>query len=342
MSINTVPVKLRKDSIKSSIYMGTYTGARVYPWSLESNEGVKPYIGFKFSPWRYKQGETPESQFKKTQVKGMLDVGFGLTKKWSYFTLEATKLLSQEFDVFLSTQNESILNYLPGWMISFGCNLSIETTGKASNEINTELNKQLSLNNSKGFFLGIGPSSAFPIGDSQDPNGEFAFLDDRSFPTIFPDMSVGYHFTKFDAILAFSGRKMTQRRSAYTYTQTINRNSLVLEGYKFLFDYHGFVPFVGGGIGYEVIELQEESLSSLDPTSNMYTETPVYLVFGWDIRPSEKGDWWLLRTNLRLPPQLAVQHDEQTWSLKHLEFNFIQFVLYPQRKKLANQLQLKQ
>lgn len=73
----------------------------------------------------------------------------------------------------------------------------------------------------------------------------------------------------------------------------------------------------------------------------MYTETPFYLVFGWDIRPSEKGDWWLLRTNLRLPPQLAVQHDEQTWSLKHLEFNFIQFVLYPQRKKLANQLQLK-
>ena len=69
-------------------------------------------------------------------------------------------------------------------------------------------------------------------------------------------MSAGYHFTKFDAILALSGRKMTQRRSAYTYTQTINRNSLVLEGYKFLFDYHGFVPFVGGGIGYEVIELQ--------------------------------------------------------------------------------------
>lgn len=77
VSINTVPVKLRKDSIKSSIYMGTYIGARVYPWSIESNEGVKPYIGFKFSPWRYKQGETPETKFKKTQIKGMLDVGFG-------------------------------------------------------------------------------------------------------------------------------------------------------------------------------------------------------------------------------------------------------------------------
>ena len=93
--------------------MGTYTGARVYPWSLESNEGVKPYIGFKFSPWPDTSKEKPQKHSLKTQVKGMLDFGFGVTKKWGYFTLEATKLLSQEFDVFLSTQNESILNYWP-------------------------------------------------------------------------------------------------------------------------------------------------------------------------------------------------------------------------------------
>ena len=65
---------------------------------------------------------------------------------------------------------------------------------------------------------------------------------------------------------------------------------------------------------------------------------PWYLVFGWDIRPSERGDWWVLRTNLRIPPQLELDHDDHTWSLQHLEFNFIQLVVYPQRWKRAKDL----
>ena len=69
-----------------------------------------------------------------------------------------------------------------------------------------------------------------------------------------------------------------------------------------------------------------------------YEETPWYLVFGWDIRPSERGDWWVLRTNLRIPPQLELDHDDHTWSLQHLEFNFIQLVVYPQRWKRAMDL----
>ena len=59
---------------------------------------------------------------------------------------------------------------------------------------------------------------------------------------------------------------------------------------------------------------------------------------GWDIRPSERGDWWVLRTNLRIPPQLELDHDDHTWSLQHLEFNFIQLVVYPQRWKRAKDL----
>ena len=48
--------------------------------------------------------------------------------------------------------------------------------------------------------------------------------------------------------------------------------------------------------------------------------------------------WWVLRTNLRIPPQLELDHDDHTWSLQHLEFNFIQLVVYPQRWKRARDL----
>ena len=60
----------------------------------------------------------------------------------------------------------------------------------------------------------------------------------------------------------------------------------------------------------------------------------------WDIRPSEKGDFWVLRTNLRIPPQLQLDHGEanHTLSLQHMEFNFIQLVVYPQRWKRAREL----
>ena len=41
------------------------------------------------------------------------------------------------------------------------------------------------------------------------------------------------------------------------FEQIIKRNSLNFETYKYLWDYHGFVPHIGGGIAYEKIRLME-------------------------------------------------------------------------------------
>ena len=46
----------------------------------------------------------------------------------------------------------------------------------------------------------------------------------------------------------------------------------------------------------------------------------------------------MLLANVRVPPQLALHHDERTRSLQHLEFNFIQLVIYLQRWKRARDL----
>lgn len=77
---------------------------------------------------------------------------------------------------------------------------------------------------------------------------------------------------------------------AFNYTSRLQRQSLNIEGYKFLFDYHGFVPNLGAGIGRENLEFtRTEFGDDLDPITEQ-TWSP-NIVFGWDIRPSVKGDW---------------------------------------------------
>ena len=69
------------------------------------------------------------------------------------------------------------------------------------------------------------------------------------------------------------------------------------------------------------------------PTIKNTEQWATAIVFGWDIRPSVRGDWWLLRTNLRYFPKLQLNYGQNALSFQHLEFNFIQFVWYPQKMK---------
>ena len=112
--------------------------------------------------------------------------------------------------------------------------------------------------------------------------------------------------------------------------------SINLETYKFFGDYHGFVPYLGFGLSHENIKISESDNGTNTPNSTHNTFSP-NIVFGWDIRPSVKGDWWILRTNLRYFPFLDFDRHGKKLSLQHLEFNFIQFIFYPQRlKKIKN------
>ena len=337
VAINTVPLKTEEDDIVNRIGMGTFTGLRAYPWAVGDNK-VRPYLGYKFSPWRYRQGDTQGTSYKTTRIKGMVDAGLGLATEHGYFTLDVSKLLRPDFETYL-TRTDANPDRWPGWTVSVGLNLSLETTSVAANPVNKALNKELPQSNGKGFFLAVGPSSAFPVASSSYITEERPYLDDQSFPIIFPDVALGWHFTNADAVMAVSQRAMTQKRSAYDFEQVISRNSTILEAYKFLGDYHGFVPYLGVGVSRERIDLEEWDAGD-EITDVSYDPTPWHVVFGWDIRPSEKGDFWVLRTNLRIPPMLQLDHgrDNHKLSLQHMEFNFIQLVVYPQRWKRARML----
>lgn len=328
VSINTTDIKFQEDSLDNSYRLGTFTGLRIYPLASKSNN-IRPYLGYKFSPFRYRQNNLDGATYKQTSVKSVLDVGLGIQLPNFYFTLEYGRVLNPEFETYLSRDVQST-DLFPKNLFQVGLNYMIETTKSASTEINRNLNKEFSASNQHGLFFAAGPSSSFPIGTSSYIQDLYPFLDDKSFPIIFPDIALGYHFTKPDIITAFSMRPINQKRSAYDFEQQLSRQSIILETYKYLADYHGFVPYVGLGMGYEKLEFTE---TNSDPVKKNQLSTAV--VFGWDIRPSVKGDWWILRTNLRYYPFLKLHVENKSLSLQHMEFNFIQFVMYPQRFKIA-------
>ena len=334
VSINTTDIKFGKDEIDNSFRLGTFTGLRIYPIPSSENS-IRPYVGYKFSPFRFKQTDLLGQDYKFTQVKSVFDIGLGFQLPNFYFTLQYGKVINSEFDVYLSRETVS-KNKFPTNLIQVVLNYTIETTKSASTEINKKSNKLFSSSNKWGLFLAAGPSSSFPLISSSYVEDLYPFLDNKSFPIIFPDIATGYHFTKTDLITAISFRPITQRRNAFDFQQKISRKSINFETYKFLFDYHGFVPYLGLGLSYENILISESDNGITKPSSTINTLSPNF-VFGWDIRPSFKGDWWILRTNLRYFPFLNIERQEKKLSLQHLEFNFIQFVFYPQRlKKIKN------
>ncbi len=328
VSITTVPLGGKDQPVETKTRLGAFTGLRVYPWKSEVGN-VRPYVGYKFSPIRYRQWSLEDGSFQKTRVKGVLDVGLAYQSKGGYFYLGYNRLLNDEVDVAIA-RDESTQTSFPTGFFTFGANWAIETTYNSDVKGMNHFNETFDDARRFGWFLSVGPSSAFPTQKSDYFTGDRAFLDDLAMSNIFLDVAAGFHFLPFDANVALAFRPIVQERSAGNFKQTMRRTSLTLETYKFLGDYHGFVPFIGLGLGYERMRLTEtdEQIDITDASGS--TVSPIF-VFGWDIRPARKGDAWLLRTNLRYTPFLKFEHEGRAISLQQLEFNFIQLVVFPAR-----------
>jgi len=114
--------------------------------------------------------------------------------------------------------------------------------------------------------------------------------------------------------------------------QVVRRNSIGLELTKFVFDYNGFAAFIGPAASYEKLSFKESFERRLTYNINE-TKIGYGLTFGWDIRPN-RIQKWILRTNLRWFPNLKMDVENNQISFNNIEFNFIQFILFPERFKL--------
>ncbi len=335
VSLATSPVKFQSDEVENSIGFRAITGMRIFPIAIKEN-ALRPYFSYKFAPIRLNQKNINNEQFRKTQVRSIVGGGlaYQTSKLYAYAGYEF--IPNNEANIHIS-RTQTASSSFPSGFLSVGINYLFESTEGRYTPATARLDSLLHSKNTLGLFVGIGPSASFPLHSSNYISELYPFLDDKLMPKTFPEITLGYHFSKYDFIISANFRPIRQERNAFSFHQDIRRRSYGLEAYKFLFDYHGFAPFIGAGVLFENIILSETD-NGISVTDRRYSHTTPSIIFGWDIRPSRRADIWLLRTNLRYLPTLEIENNNKRLSLQHLEFNFIQLVVYPQRIKKYKEL----
>lgn len=325
---------IASDGLSSMVSTGIETGARLYPLQLRRG-APRPFVGASWNVMHLAQMDTGgrwgAAAYRHRALlqagaawllgPGMLEGGVG----W----LPASETLYPAPGG--EAAEVSLLGAL-GWIgykVLFDVTLPAEYAGRRGAleriERHMDTSGQLST-----FTLAAGPSTAFSSTASPLITEELPALDALPPSSIFADVAIGYYFHRIDAAAAVSYRGITQRQRAYGTELHATRRTASLEAYKFLFDYHGFVPFIGATFGYEYLTATLEQPGSPPQNGRAAVWRPG-LIFGWDIRPTPV-DWFVLRTNLRYTPGLAVAPALRApLRLDQLEFNFIQFVFYPAR-----------
>lgn len=319
---------------------GVETVFKYYPWRIEHNK-IRPFLGFSFSPFYYEQANTNQQfgdgpDLNHTSLP--FHTGVTFNKKNHLFELGFSWNYNNSQDYFISRDVKTEID-TPPFQLSMSYRYFFDTSigaernwesGKTK-KVTDVLAKDGGLNS---FYLGVGLSSSFWLGNSTYNTNNRPYLTKYS-TSIMPDFALGYYHHNWDINFGLSYRSMASNTDAYGAVQLIDRQSLGVEITKNLFDYNGFVPFLGP-------ILSRENLGFLEffegrPAQDINQEkTALGLTFGWDIRPNRLMTW-ILRTNLRWYPRLNLAVDRtNTISFSNLEFNFIQLVIYPGRMAKAS------
>ncbi len=326
---------LKKDNQEINAFRGVETVFKYYPLRIENNK-IRPFIGASFAPFYFEQknnnfGFASGPELNNTSFPLLTGITFNsknhlleLGLAWNYNNKQDYYISRNQISTIKTPPLYATLSYRYILETTLGAEKSWES-GRTK-EITDILADKGRLN---GFYLGAGISSAFWLKQSEYNRIERSYIGKYS-TSIIPDFTLGYYLHKADVNLAIGYRGYGTSADAYGTLQQLNRKSLLFEATKILFDYHGFVPFVGPAISFENLSFIEnfEGSNVIDIEDN---KIGYGLTFGWDIRPNRIQSW-TLRTNLRWYPNLFLDVEPNTKvSFDNLEFNFIQLIIYPSR-----------
>jgi len=327
--------KQTEDNQEIQFLRGTETVFKYYPWRIERNK-IRPFIGVSVAPFYFEQkngnfdfGNGPELN----HIGFPILAGITFNNRNNLFELGFAWNYANQQDYYISIDQQTPIQTPPVYMTlsyryMFDTTLSAEKdweSGKTK-ETTKILANQRKLN---GFFLGAGFSSAWWLGESSYNKTDRPFIEPYGI-SLMSDFTFGYYLHKQDLNINSAYRGYRTSTNSYGAIQSLRRKSILLETTKYVFDYHGFAPFIGPAISYEQLSFIESFENEL--THNLTEKKLAYgLTFGWDIRPNRLQSW-ILRTNLRWYPMLSVEVEpNKEITFNNLEFNFIQLIIYPNR-----------
>ena len=330
----------KNDSTNFTLNQSVVTGARFLPWAYKDKR-LRPFVGASWAVVNFKQeNKLNNGQPLFSKNKLIFDAGL-LYGNGSFMTRYGVNFYpTNNWNYPISQTNFQNIK-TPNWSAYFGLVYAFESTRSKNMETeNTRLNKFPKTSSptmnaiKKGdWFIGIGPSTSFLLAKSDYNTFENPFFNQKPISNTYFDIAVGYQFNKKGIVAALSYRNPTFTNEAFGVKQTIKKNSIVFEAYKYLTDYSGFTPYVGLNIAYDNVNFTEKS-----SVKNIATKTNILtpgITFGWDILPGKTEQWFVLRTNLRWFPFEKFEVNNKAISLHKLEYNVIQAVFYPSRLKNA-------
>lgn len=306
------------------------TGFKFYPLALKVNT-LRPYIGMSFQPFTYRiEQKNNATEFGGARYSGFVSpvqLGLTFTGKKFLFSAGARYNWRNRFDYYLSPENIVPVTISP-WNFNIGFIRYMDTDkGYSSEKSVDQLNKKhYVLTKEKAFdswYIAFGPSAALQMSRSPYLKKNVPYqYDQMIFSGFVPEVAVGRYFHKGRYNVNMAARYMSQHIKAFDTKIQVTRSSLALEAYHFLFNYRGFVPFVGPSLNLEYMTLDHK-----DKLKVTDTKLALGIVFGWDINLSDV-ETSLLRTNLRYMPGLHLKVGGEKMMYDYLEFNFIQYVYF--------------
>ena len=310
-------------------------GARYYPWRIKYNK-LRPFVGFMINEMSLGikdevHGDREDFFMSTNLVAGLsyMSNDWQLNAEWNW--------MPQQSRTFYSPDLQSRTYELPANYFSFGIVKYFDgTLREEERKLNGETKKLEKKMRAQGklnsFSIAIAPSGAYFL---KTPSMDGA--DRRSLPKhkykFNWDVGAGYLFHDAGMHVSFSYRGYTSTSESYGKEHIIKRGSYAVEGFKYFWDYNGFVPFVGASLSYErwAVGAFENDVQQGETAQTRMLSLGI--LFGWDILASPL-ETWVLRTNLRYYPFQEINDSDRSKArVDQFEFNFIQLVLYPSRMK---------
>lgn len=338
ISIPLFGLKL-KGSEQANISNGVLTGFKYFPLKIKPNS-IRPYLGVGFGGAPYRQEGSNGKGATQNNRQWYYESGISYRYKGSkLFEFGTRYFTDKEFNYYFSREEQGSVSLNQFSFLFSYKKLFDFTQAYAKPEMKQyvkraydALEKEKALST---FSIGFGYSATIPL-ETTEFSGRIPFLNQETTRNGNIDLGLAYYFHKVDAAARLSYRPLKQKEEAYGYSTSTRVNAFALEAFKFVGDYHGFVPFVGPYLGFNNYRIKETDFNEtvVDFKDN---KLAYGLVFGWDIRISDI-DYIILRTNLRYTPNLGYQKDDLDYTNRQLEFNFIQLVYYPERHKVSKTL----
>ena len=323
------------DHVNMDFTTGAEFGARYYPWRIKYGK-VRPFFGFMINEMSLAIEDKTIGSRTDFFMSTNLVSGISYAKNDWQFNAE-WNWLPQQSRTFYSPDFQKRQYKLPANYFSFGLVKYFDgTLREEERKLNGETKKLEEKMRNEGklnsFSLAIAPSGAYFLKSPSMKGADRLSLPRHKYKFNW-DVGVGYLFHDPGIHISVSYRGYTSTAESYEKEHIVKRGSYAIEGFKYLWDYNGFVPFIGPSISYERWAVGEfEGDDQLGETAQTRMIS-VGVLFGWDILASPL-ETWVLRTNLRYYPFQRINDSDGTKTrVDQFEFNFIQLVLYPNRMK---------